>query len=321
MKTKINTLLGAVLSLLVLTVTANAATQVYDLKTDWSDTQNPNGTWSYRQGESLLINNPFAWVGAGYTGCSPACQLPPSVPTIEKVAGGVKAYAFTYVYPGVLEDGDVLVFSGNGGNILWTAPKSGTINISGNVWSADENFLCFIDENGVMHGTGGYWTLTHNGSSLSGGSVMSSLCVSDNPKGSPDYFSSGSGGTAALQNISVVAGDQVVLALSGNPVGVNFTITLTPDSVDPVAAIEGLAITVINMNLQNGIENSLDSKLDAAVNALVDANFNNDSAACNSLAAFINAVQAQRGKKITNAQADQLISAAQQIKSMLNCGN
>ena len=35
-------------------VTTNAATQVYDLKTDWSDTQNPNGTWSYRQGDSLL---------------------------------------------------------------------------------------------------------------------------------------------------------------------------------------------------------------------------------------------------------------------------
>ena len=97
--------------------------------------------------------------------------------------------------------------------------------------------------------------------------------------------------------------------------GVNFTITLTPDSVDPVPAIEALATTVVEMNLQNGIENSIDSKLAAAVAALVDANVNNDGAA------FINAVEAQRGNKITSAQADQLITAAQGIQGMLNCGN
>ena len=75
------------------------------------------------------------------------------------------------------------------------------------------------------------------------------------------------------------------------------------------------------MNLQNGIENSLDSKLDAAVGALIDVNVNNDGAACNSLAAFINAVEAQRGNKLTDAQADQLIASAQQIRALLNCGN
>ena len=68
-------------------------------------------------------------------------------------------------------------------------------------------------------------------------------------------------------------------------------------------------------------ESCLDSKLDAALDALVDANFNNDGAACNSLAAFINAVQAQRGKKITSAQADQLIASAREIQGLLNCSN
>ena len=128
----------------------------------------------------------------------------------------------------------------------------------------------------------------------------------------------------------MAAGDQVVLEIGNGSDGllgaqeirVNFTITLTPrDSGDPIAAMEDLAITVFEMNLQNGISNSLDSKLDAALNALVDANVNNDGAACNSLAAFISAVEAQRNKKITSAQADQLIAAVQQIKAMLNCGN
>lgn len=90
-------------------------------------------------------------------------------------------------------------------------------------------------------------------------------------------------------------------------------------NVDPVAAIEALAITVAEMNLQNGIDNSLDTKLDAALHALEDATVNNNGAACNSLDAFINAVEAQRGNKITSAQADELVAAAHQIKIMLGC--
>jgi hypothetical protein len=75
------------------------------------------------------------------------------------------------------------------------------------------------------------------------------------------------------------------------------------------------------MNLQNGIENSLDGKLDAALNALDDLNEKNDAAACNSLAAFTNAVEAQRDNQITSAQADQLVASAQHIQTQLNCGN
>ena len=38
-------------------------------------------------------------------------------------------------------------------------------------------------------------------------------------------------------------------------------------------------------------------------------------------AAFINAVEAQRGNKVTSAQADRLITSAQEIQALLNCGN
>ena len=68
-------------------------------------------------------------------------------------------------------------------------------------------------------------------------------------------------------------------------------------AIDSVTAIEDFAITVIEMNPQN----SLDSKLDTVLDVLNDANVNNDVAAGNSLDAFINAVEAQRGRKITNA--------------------
>ena len=71
------------------------------------------------------------------------------------------------------------------------------------------------------------------------------------------------------------------------------------------------------MNLQQGIDNSLDAKLDAALNALDDVNQNNDIAAINSLNALINAVEAQRGNKLTEPQADLLIGDANDIITLL----
>jgi hypothetical protein len=290
-------------------VTANAATQVYDLKTDWSDTQNPNGAWSYRQGNNLLMNVPLPWVGVGYDGSGTFAAT-----ALEKVGADVHVYGGTIFVYEELQTGDVLFVPGGGGNILWTAPANGTIDIAGVTWWVSRG----LRGQGVVTS----WTLSHNGSGFSGGDVPAADFDTINTRETPHDFATGSGGAAALQNISVTAGDQIVLAFStGEPVGVNLTITLTPNSFDPVSAIEDLALTVVAMNLQNGIENSLDSKLDAALDALVDANFNNDGAACNSLAAFINAVEAQRGKKITNAQANQLIASAREIRTMLNCGN
>lgn len=81
-----------------------------------------------------------------------------------------------------------------------------------------------------------------------------------------------------------------------------------------------LVTTVAEMNLQQGIDNSLDAKLDAAFNALEDINNNNDVAAINSLNAFINAVEAQRGSKITDEQADELNVQAQAIITKLSAG-
>ena len=62
----------------------------------------------------------------------------------------------------------------------------------------------------------------------------------------------------------------------------------------------------------------LDAKLESAINALEDLNQNNDVAAINSLNAFINAVEAQRGKYLTDAQADDLICKAQSIINSLS---
>ena len=51
---------------------------------------------------------------------------------------------------------------------------------------------------------------------------------------------------------------------------------------------------------------------------LQDDDADNDPRAINSLQAFINAVNAQRGNKIAEADADELIDIAQQIIDLLS---
>ena len=85
----------------------------------------------------------------------------------------------------------------------------------------------------------------------------------------------------------------------------------------PEELIGDIVDTVITLNLQQGISNSLDAKLESALSALDDTNENNDISAINSMDAFINAVEAQRGKKISEADADKLIADALSIIAKL----
>jgi parallel beta-helix repeat protein len=74
--------------------------------------------------------------------------------------------------------------------------------------------------------------------------------------------------------------------------------------------IKSLIRTVVFWHLPKGTENSLTSKLQNAIQSLENGQQN---AAINKLNAFINEVQAQRNKKLTNTQAETLITEAQRI--------
>ena len=80
--------------------------------------------------------------------------------------------------------------------------------------------------------------------------------------------------------------------------------------------INDLIALVNSFNLPAGTANSLITKLQNA-QAAIDAS--DTATACNSLTAFINACQAQSGKKLTAAQATQLINSATLIKTHLGC--
>jgi hypothetical protein len=86
-----------------------------------------------------------------------------------------------------------------------------------------------------------------------------------------------------------------------------------PDPVEEIAALQG---QVTDLGLAKGLTTALNSKLNAALAAL-DAE--DTAGACGSLQAFLNQVAAQRGKKLTEAQAEQLADAANEIRALLDC--
>lgn len=95
-------------------------------------------------------------------------------------------------------------------------------------------------------------------------------------------------------------------------------VTATKISKTPEDAVKDLVSIVVNLNIESGLSNSLDSKLESVLNVVDDLNENNDVAAINSLYAFIHAVEAQRGKSISDEDANKLIDAALAIIDSLD---
>lgn len=96
-------------------------------------------------------------------------------------------------------------------------------------------------------------------------------------------------------------------------------VTRTVEVLSPAQATENLIDDITSLGLPEGVESSLTAPLQNIGDKLTDNNPNNDSAACGKLEGFINQVNAQEGKKLTSAEADELIQAAQAVKNSLGC--
>ena len=105
-------------------------------------------------------------------------------------------------------------------------------------------------------------------------------------------------------------GPDIVTCMATDDAGNNATKTFTITVLTPIQADQKLTSIVNGMNLQGGEANSLDAKLAAALFSL---NSHNNNTAKNQLNAFLNEVNAQTGKKITQTQATQLIQDAQDV--------
>jgi hypothetical protein len=85
---------------------------------------------------------------------------------------------------------------------------------------------------------------------------------------------------------------------------------MTVTVLTPVVLSQELMELVLSYNLNSGIENAFDSKLENALMALDRVQAGDDGAAISILYAFIYSVEAQRGNALSNAQADELASLA-----------
>lgn len=114
--------------------------------------------------------------------------------------------------------------------------------------------------------------------------------------------------------------DKIVFRRSGeNSVYSFYTIDdMTFTGLTEPVLIDDLASYIVtDIDLPKSIKTKLISKINVAGKVISDENENNDIAAINTMEAFINYVEAQRGKKIPNQQADELINRANGIIASL----
>ena len=159
--------MAAFLPLILMAGGLEAATTNYDLTTDWSNTNNPNGVWRLLSGKVLLpyqssfagcFNNTLGVTG----GWAPGNVVGNCIPAFFKATGtGLNNDYFA---------GDLLVHSVDGNNgsghgqafVTWTAPADGTIDYSGSIWYAHDavhrsnNFLLTLGVNTLAQGTIAY---------------------------------------------------------------------------------------------------------------------------------------------------------------------
>ena len=101
--------------------------------------------------------------------------------------------------------------------------------------------------------------------------------------------------------------------MPGGLTSANYAITFAKGTLTVLSytqATTNLLKQVNDGGLEQGTKDSLDSKLQAALDSFSQGN---TTAAKNQLAAFINEVSAQKGKKIGDALADALSASAQEI--------
>ena len=294
-----------------------AANIVFDIADDWSDTQNPNGVWSYNGAPGLPITtlqSDYDPTRTFFSGEQPAWaaapfQLPGHVPFWAKSRG-------LALKPDSMPDldfpsGRVGMHGSNTANsgVTWTSPVDGVVDISGGVWQ--------------MSKEGGHFFRSAQINLRLNGLLLTSVNVAWNDSftsANPLDLSDGSGGEAAILNLPVKAGDVLTLEVVKTSsiatlVGVDLTITV----LDPaIVLLQDLILDVAEINLARGINNAVDAKLDAAFAAITDANENNDVAACNVLNALVHFVEVQWDHgKLTDGQALFLIDAADEIILLL----
>jgi len=205
---------------------ANREPHLYDLTTEWSNTNNPNGVWSYNQDTTPISEFQTFWWGMGgwgYSWIGEGCILkagayPTGItdpwgqtltPPHDWKAGDVVMHAISQVY------GGDTTFA----NITWTSPGNGTISINGRAWDAQ----IFADRDVS-------WLLIVGGQTVAQRSSVRGLFRKDKAS----RFSANQTAKHSLNGIPVTQGEVVEFRVVANTyyghfVGVQEQITFNPN--------------------------------------------------------------------------------------------
>jgi hypothetical protein len=218
---------------------------IFDLATDWSDTQNPNGVWTYTGNNSaVLATNQADWDTSSVVFGSPQKAWANStffaaghVPMwfkrtsdstqLDIAVGGVGMHGTQAATPAFV-------------GASWTSTTDGTVDIAGGVWQALK-----VTEDGVggnHQSRNSDWRITLNGLELTGGNVSGMDAFTSL---SPFDLLSGSGGATALSNLAISVNDVITLEFISPSSfstfnGVDLTISLEADAAIPEPGALGL---------------------------------------------------------------------------------
>jgi PEP-CTERM motif len=217
-------LAGLAVGLMVLVMggVVSATTITYNLSNDWSNIQNPNGTWSYTQGGVPITVNQSD--GANFNGWGYYSSLDGSIlhwDTNTLFAGwhdgqanDITIHTLSIAYP----------YTGNNTyiGVTWTSPDNGQVSIYGSAWDA----LFASDRNAN-------WT-------LSVGDVLYAQCTAGVTglyrNDSAAQFNANLLPGMSLDAINVLAGEHITFLTQsttyyGHFMGVDMTASFTPTAV------------------------------------------------------------------------------------------
>jgi probable HAF family extracellular repeat protein len=203
---------------------------------------------------------------------------------------------------GVSADGSVIVGYSDGAHFVWTA----------------ESEMLPLNESE----SGWVWSLTNDGSVAAGASYgqaavwdtttlevreVQSLLLEDHGIDISDWH---------IEYCSI-SGDGYTLVGAGSDPNGHYAAWVVTINKSPEELLEDLVADVAMINIDSGISNQLDNKLDSAIDAFLAKNADQRNDAVKKMNGFINSVEAQRGKKISDAAADYLVSAAEGIIALM----
>ncbi len=230
---KWTSVLTALLAAMLFSFPGSAAI-LYDLEAAWSFAANPNGAWSYRVGTT-----PLGYVQADWGGLTGSTFW-------ATTAVGTIPPAWGQVGPGnvllAADVGDIVGHSSTDpdplGNVLWTSPGAGVIDISGQAW--DAMHCCGRDDGWSVY-VNDVLVAARSGTAGVGKSTASAFFINN---------------LMPLQSLSgwaVNPGDTVMFQIAtttgiGHLVGVDLSINYTPAEIvipepaPPLLTLAGLAL-------------------------------------------------------------------------------